>query len=99
MSVIHSGRTGDIIGIIFSSFSNMKKCCVISLESPHRGDSTEITQHTIINIHKKITRNKIMPNKIMSAAMGFFCYGLENEFETVVADPAAISVRATGVLL
>ena len=27
----------------------MKVCCVFSLESPHRGDSNEYTQHTIFS--------------------------------------------------
>ena len=39
---------------------------MFSLESPHRGDSNEYTQHATINIKKKIT------NMIMSADMGFF---------------------------
>ena len=55
---------------IFSRFSNMKVCCVFSLESPHRGDSNAYTQHTIFNIKKKITLN--YPK---SAAMGFFPRG------------------------
>ena len=38
---------------IFSIFFKMKVCCAISLESPHRGDSNEYTQHTIINIKRK----------------------------------------------
>ena len=38
---------------IFSIFLKMKVCCVFSLESPHRGDSNEYTQHTIINIKRK----------------------------------------------
>ena len=42
---------------ILSAFFNMKVCCVFSLESPHRGDSNEYTQHTIINIKRKITLN------------------------------------------
>ena len=45
----------------------MKVCCVVSLESPHRGDSNENTQYTIFNMNKKNTRN--YPK---SAAMGFF---------------------------
>ena len=48
-------------------YFNMKVCCVFSLESPHRGNSNEYTQHTIFNITKKITLNYII-----SAAMGFF---------------------------
>ena len=42
---------------IFSIFSNMKVCCVFSLESPHRGDSNEYTQYTIFNIKMKIILN------------------------------------------
>ena len=34
----------------------MKVCCVFSLESPHRGDSSEYTQYTVFNINKKITK-------------------------------------------
>ena len=33
----------------------MKVWCVFSLESPHRGDSNEITRYTIFNIRKKIS--------------------------------------------
>ena len=32
----------------FSIFFNMKVCCVFSVESPHRGDSNENTQYTIL---------------------------------------------------
>ena len=53
---------------IFSIFFNVKVCCVFSLESPHRGDSNEFTQHTIINIKRKSP--EIMPNTIMCGAMG-----------------------------
>ena len=55
--VNHSARSGGIIGIFLSIFFNMKVCCMISLESPHRGDSHEYTSHTSINIIKKITLN------------------------------------------
>ena len=53
---------------IFSIFINMKVYCVFSLESPHRGDSTEYTQYTctIFNMN----RNKTL-NYPKSAAMGF----------------------------
>ena len=40
---------------------------MLSLESPHRGDSYEYTQYTIFNIKEK---NKVNYSK--SAAMGFF---------------------------
>ena len=52
---------------IFSSFFNMKVCCVFSLKSPHRGDFNEYTQYTIFNIKKII--NLTYPK---FAAMGFF---------------------------
>ena len=60
MSVIHSAKTGDILGVVFLSFSNMKGCCVFSLESTHRGDSTENIQHTIINRKKERKSPEIM---------------------------------------
>ena len=59
----------------------MKVCCVFSLESPRRGDSNEVTQHTIFNIMKKITLNYVK-----SATMGFFSKELKNEFETAVVN-------------
>ena len=40
----------------------MRICCVFELESPHRGDYNEYTQHTIINILKKRKSPKIIPN-------------------------------------
>ena len=52
---------------IFFIFFNMKVCCVLSLESPHQGDSNEYTLYTIFNMNKKNTLN--YPK---SAAMGFF---------------------------
>ena len=51
---------------VFFIFFNMEVFCVFSLESPHRGDSNEYTQYTILNIKKKITLN--YPK---SAAIGF----------------------------
>ena len=45
----------------------MKVCCVVSLESPHRGNSNEYTQIPFLNKKRKITLN--YPK---SAAMGFF---------------------------
>ena len=53
----------DIISILF----NTKACCVFSLESPHRGNSNEYTQHTIFNMNKINTLS--YPK---SAAIGFF---------------------------
>ena len=51
MNINHRAMTGDIIGIVFSNFSNMNVCCMFSLES-HGGD---YTKNTIINIEKKVT--------------------------------------------
>ena len=76
MSVSHSARSGGIIGIIFS----IKVCCVLSLESPHRGDSNKILNIPFSNKKKKITLS--YPK---SSAMGFY-KGLKNEFETVVVN-------------
>ena len=42
---------------MFSIFFNMKVFCVFSFESPHRGDSNEYTQYTILIIKIKITLN------------------------------------------
>ena len=54
---------------------------MISLESPHRGDSNEYTQYTIYNMNKTNTLN--YPK---SAAMDLFSKGLKNEFETAVVN-------------
>ena len=60
MNVNQSARTGGSI------FLDMNVCCAFSLESPRRGDFNENTQHTIINIKKKI-----ILNYSKSVAMGF----------------------------
>ena len=54
---------------------------MFSLESPHGGDSNEVSQYTVFNIMKKITLNCLK-----SAAVGFFLKGLKNEFETAVVN-------------
>ena len=97
MSVIHSARTGDIIGIVFFSFSNMKVIfCVFSSESPHRGESNENVQHTIINIKKKITQNYTKYNNVCSC--GIILLGTQDRNRNSHGK-RAISVRATEVLL
>ena len=58
---------------------------MFTLESPHRGDSNEYTQYTIININKKNTLN--YPK---SAAVGFSSKGLKNEFETSVVNEPSV---------
>ena len=55
---------------IFSIVFKMKVCCVFPLESPHRGDSKEYTQRTLINIKRKSP--EISQNTIMTTAMIFF---------------------------
>ena len=57
----------DIVLIFF----NMKVWCMFSLESPHRGDSNEYTQHTIISIKKKITLNYLKYNNVCSYGIFF----------------------------
>ena len=70
---------------------------MFSLESPHRGDSNEYTQHAIINIKKKITLN--YPKYIiMSAAMGFFSLGTQERVRKSHGKQA-IDVLAIEVLL
>ena len=65
---------------------------MLSLESPHRFDSNEHTQHTIFDIKKKITLN--YPK---TAAMGFF-QGTQERVRNS-HDKRAISVHATEGLL
>ena len=70
----------------------MKVFCVFVLESPHRGDSNEVTQYTILNIKRKITLN--YPK---SAGMGFFL-GTQTRVRNS-RGKRAVSVPATEVLL
>ena len=64
----------------------MKVSCVYSLESPHRGDPNEYTQHTIINIKRKSSEMSQYNN-----VCSYGIEGLENEFEiAVVNEPSAI---------
>ena len=87
MGANYSARSEGLIWISFE-FLNMKVCCVVSLESPHRGDSN-YTQYTIFNIKKRITLNYSK-----SAAMGFCSKGLKNELETaVVNEPSVFEPR------
>ena len=58
---------------------------MLSLESPHRGDSNENTQYTIFNIKKTNTMNypRICSYKI-------FFKGLKNEFESAVVNEPSV---------
>ena len=100
MRVVYSARSGGIIGIIFPIFFNMKVCCVLccvfSLESPHRGDSNEYTQHAIINIKKKITLNYPKYNNVCN--YGIFSPGTQERVRNSHGK-ISICVRATEVLL
>ena len=62
---------------------------MISLESPHRGDSNENTQHVIINIKKKITLNYPKYNNVCSYGI-FFPKRLKNEFKTAVVNKPSV---------
>ena len=61
---------------------------MFSLESPHRGDSNEYTQHTIINIKKKITLKYPKYNNVCSYWL--FSEGLKNEFETAEVNEPSV---------
>ena len=65
---------------------------MFSLESPHRGDSNEYTQHAIISIKKKV-----IPNIIMTAAKGF-SLGTQERVRNSCGK-RAIGVRAIEVIL
>ena len=67
-----------MIGVVFTSSSNMKGRCVFLLKSPHRGHSDEYSQHTIISIKRQSP--EIIPNTITAAAMGLFLLGTEEGF-------------------
>ena len=82
MSDYHSAKSGGIIGISLSIFFNLKNvCCMLSVESPHRGDSKEYTQYIIFNIKKE---NFCKLSEI--CRYGFFSKGVKNEFETAVVN-------------
>ena len=58
---------------------------MLSLESPHRGDSNDNKQYTVFKIKRKITLTYPI-----SAAMGFFSKGLKNEFETAMVNEPSV---------
>ena len=93
MRVKYIARSGGVRDIFFIFF-NMKVCCVFSLESPHRGDSNEYTQHTTINIKKKITLTYLKYNNLCS--YWDFFLGTKGR---VSHGKRAIGVRAIEVLL
>ena len=70
------------------SLTLMAICHMFSLESPHRGYSNEYTQHTVINIKMKTTRN--YPKYINVCSFGIFCQGLKNEFEIAVVNEPSV---------
>ena len=57
---------------------------MFSLESPHRCDSNEYTQHAIINIKQTITPN--YPNYDNVCSYGMF----KNEFEIAVINEPSV---------
>ena len=86
---------------IFLIFFNIKVCCVVLLESPHRGDSNEYTQYTVFNIYNNIPFSiykrksaKIIPN----LRLFDFFHGIQVRVRNS-RGKRAISVRATEVLL
>ena len=77
----------DIFLILFK----IKVYCVFSLESPHRGDSNEYTQHTI-SLYKKENHTK-------SAMLGIFPGQRQRKNKFNSRGKRAISVWDTKVLL
>ena len=75
----------------------MKACCVLLLESPHRGDSNEYTQHAIIDIRKKITLNYPKYDPVCSYGI-FFSLGTQERARDSHGK-RAIGVRAIEVQL
>ena len=45
--ILPIAQENKYLGIFFFLFYHGIVCCMYSLESPHRGDSNEYTQHTI----------------------------------------------------
>ena len=68
-------------------------CCVLSLESPHQGDSNGYTQYTIFKMKKRKSA-KIIPNLQL---WDFFLGTQERVLNN--RGKRAISVRATEVIL
>ena len=69
---------------IFSIFFNMKVCCVLSLESPHRGDSNE---YTIYHFQYKKENH---PKLSQICSYGIFSNGLINEFKIAVVNEPSV---------
>ena len=61
---------------------------MFSLESPHRGDSNEYTQHAIINIKEHLNLSYHKYNNVCS--YGICSQGLKNEFETTVVNEPSV---------
>ena len=70
----------------------MKVYCELSLELPHRGDSNECTQNTILNIKKK------SPSIIPNLQLWDFFKGTQEQVRNG-RGKQTISVRATEGLL
>ena len=61
---------------------------MFSLESPHRGDSNEYTQHAIINIQKENHTKLSQYNNVCTYEI--FPQGLKNEFEKAVVNEQSV---------
>ena len=85
MSVNHSTRSGGHKRDIFSVFSNVKVCCMFSLESPHRSDSNEYTPNTIFSIKTK-NDLKFFPN----LQLWDFSKGPKNKFEAAAVNESSV---------
>ena len=61
----------------------MKVYCVISLETPHRGNSNVYIQYTISPYEKEN-----YPKKYQICSYGMFFLGTQNVFESAISVPA-----------
>ena len=61
---------------------------MLSLKSPHRGDTKENTQYTIFNM-----KRKKHPKLSQICSYGIFSKGLESEFETALVNEPSVFER------
>ena len=71
-------------------FFNMKVYCVISLESPQRGDSNEYIQYPIFNIKEKYTKKESHLKLSQICRYGIFSKGLKDKFEVAVVNETSV---------
>ena len=71
--------------VTFSIFFNMRVYCVLSLESPQRGDSNYYTQYTISQY-----KNENHPKLCQICNYGICSKGSKNEFEIAMVNEPSV---------